>query len=1470
MHRTLYWKRLLIVAAVVVAFGGAVFAVHHVQFKNQVSIFKTRAEQAEAEIGGDPAKRGEVIDLYAKYLKFRPADEGAYQRYAHLLLEQVKAQPATARATAAGVEGFLRAFPAHTGERRELAELYSAGGKHLNARQHLDMLFDAPGDKFRTDVEVLELAAECERGLGDLPKALAHLNAAVATGRAPVRVYKRALELNYANTGDARRTAAIDAILRTLIEDSRFKDDLTARVAAAQFQRFLGTGYMQDARKNIAVALKLPGGADDPETLLAAAEIEVAEIKTLDQLPVQLKKAEDYLRTAHARDPKHVGAGALLAEVLTRQGKKEEGVAVLRATAKNLGKVDSDYAMIADRLIDLGDRTESAAMIDALAADEAHKALAPYLRGRLALLKSDWLEAKRLLEEAAPRVSGVRTFHKKAMVGLAACYASMQNPDRQLAYCQAALRDDPNYPLALVGEAEALAKMGKVDAALRGYRRIVNEFQLTDYRPELARLELLDVLVRPVEAKLRDWTRFEESLGLPKDARPPEILILEADSLVARGNAAAGVKRLRDWVVANPKHAKAPAVYVALARLGAGDTAESALKVLDEAQAAVGDAVDVRLARASLLAARGKAPAPAEFDALGAGADKFPTPDPFRLWFGLGTAAGRVADLLPDGDGGKAMRAAALRYLRSAADLDPDDLTSRAVLLDHALAAGQADAVARALREIAEVEGPNGPVGAMGQIAVRLPVARKLTDAGAKAAEVKALRALAERARDSRPGWGRVYVALAHLDEMDGLNDAALANYRAAIDKGERQEFVIRRAVDLYRARKQDDQAVGMLNKLSTEVRLPDDLERYRAIRDLMLSAELPRNARATIDRIAPADSKDYRLQLLRGALLVTTRDDDGALAAFGRAVELNDRSPETWASLVGQLVRVNKPDAAKRAVAQAEAALLKAPPAGAEAQAELRVGLGGLHEMVGDGTAALAHFQAAAAADPLGLNPTRQLIQFYQRSGQPGKAEELLRAATASAAPDVARWARRHLALVLMGRSDAYLARGDALALIEQNLKAAADDPEDVKARAVVWTVDPATREQGVDVLRTYAARGELTPDEFYLLGRLAFDQGKFELAEGYFKQAARVRPGVTAEHLAAAVRVQLALNRPVLADGALDRLKANNPNSWEAVREEARLLAYKSKKAAEVADAAGAKKLLDRAGAVVRAFPGWDAPTTLAARSGPLLEEIGLTADAEAAYTKAFAAGSSPAAHQPLAVLHIRQKQPEKAIALAFEYAEKAPVLLTARLLTGAVRAKRPDAATEAKVEKWLAAALAKAATNPELEAALIGARAELHDARGEYDEAIKDYERSVAMFNRIPRPQSRNDVVVNNLCMLLALKQPERADDAVKMMSDLIAVRGPVPAFLDTRAVAYLVSTRPGLAIKDLEMALVQYDRAAYHFHLAWAMDLDPLEAKRRFAAKELQTAKRLGLTADDLHPIELEKYRTLLNKNALPLD
>src|SRR5207248_3213757 len=309
----------------------------------------------------------------------------------------------------------------------------------------------------------------------------------------------------------------------------------------------------------------------------------------------------------------------------------------------------------------------------------------------------------------------------------------------------------------------------------------------------------------------------------------------------------------------------------------------------------------------------------------------------------------------------------------------------------------------------------------------------------------------------------------------------------------------------------------------------------------------------------------------------------------------------------------------------------------------------------------------------PRDLGPNRELILFLQRSGQQDEADRLLEKLSADQAPDLSRWARRHFATTLVGRPNGYDLRRKALGLVEQNLRSSPKDPdpEDVKARAVVQTIDPDTRKEAERKLKEFADRGDLTPDEYYLLARLYFDSGRVIESVEYFAIAARPRPGVTPEHLAGL---------------------------------------------------------------------------------------MGLS--------------KSPAAHRWLAVFLINQKRTGEAIELARKYESGCPVVLTARLLSGAIRSKSPGPEFERQVEEWLAARMKEYEGKPEL-AALAGARAESLDARGRYDEAIDEYRRALKL--------EASDLAANNLSMLIALQQPTRVREAIDLMNRVIGVRGPAPAYL-----------------------------------------------------------------------------------------
>jgi len=1453
VRRVLSIKRLLIVAGVLLALSAATYGVHTVQLRRQTSVLKDQAAKAEETAATDPAMSDKAMDLYKQYLKFQKTDEPAYRRYAALATARAKADPKKVPEAADVLEGLLRQFRDSPAERKQLVELYVKLGKLTSARQHLQML-DCQGD-----ADLLEKSALCELGLGgDQMTAVKMLDAAVATKKAPARVFEQLFAILHARRAAPDPGYTPETYLRILQETEPYRSDIETRVTAAR--QLLRTNPLA-ARDEIAYILtKMPGGATSADGLLAAAESELGEIKTPEAVRPQLAKARNHLEVASTAHPRDVRVGLLLARVLTEQGESGKAVEILKASAAALGETDDQFLTLVDRLLDLRDEDLAVKLIERVEANDVDRGrVAKYFRGRLALNRGEYPQARALLDEVAPLVAPVPEFHKRAMAGLGRCYEVIQNPDKQLECYAAALRDDRHYLPAFVGEADALMRLGRFRDALPRFQSLVNGYKIDAFRGTLARLELRAVLRQP--AGSRNWAPFDESLG-PVEGRTAELHLLHAESLAARGDAEKAAAVLLPVVKGDPKNT---AAWVTLVRIQALGRPETMLDRLAEVEKATGDTVDLRLARAVLVVARAKKPTPDDFRALAAGDTAFGPADRNRLWRGLGEAAYRAAGAAPEADAGP-LRGLAIDCFQTAAELDKTDLVARAVLLDVGLAAGRPDVTAAALAGIAEAEGPGGPIGTLGRVILRLPAVRKIDDKAARAAAVQDLRDQTLRAKAQRPGWGRVYVTLARLDELEGLNDAALTNYTEAIAKGEREEYVIRRAVDLHRERKQEDQAAALLNSLHTEMRLPDDLERFRAIKDL-LARDIPKGERPTIDRVAPADTKDWRILLLRGSLLAAIGEDADAQGAFLRAVELAETVPDTWGALVGNFVRLGKIDDARRAIAQAEGKLKTNPakpddlPAQA-AQAELVTTLAACYELIGDRPAAEARYREAARLAPRELNPTRQLVLFHQRTGKVAEAVEMLRRLTDDPAQDLARWARRHLALTLMARSDAYHNRAAAAALIERNVAASRTDPEDVKAKAVVQTVDPATRDEGMKTLKEFAKWGDLTPDEFYLLGRLHFDQGKIFDSVDFFEKAARPRPGLTPEHLSGLTRIYLGINKLGPARATVARLKAMAPTSWDATRDEARVLHKEAAAAKAAGDEAKDKKLTDEARDLVLKFPGGDAGDAAADRTGPLLEELGFAADAEALYAKLLAAGKGTSPHLPLARFYVGRKRAADAIALARAHEATTPVVVTAGLLTGAIRARNPGPDVARGVLAWLDAKLAQPRPKWE-ELALLAAKAEFLDATGKYDEAVAAYELAIRRAKEAGPDDARRvdaGLWVNNMCMLLVLLRPAEADRVIDLMTEQLLIRGPAPAFLDTRALAYVIKGgKTDEAINDLKLALIQRHRPEYLFHLAWAYDLT--SDKRNLRNGPLAEARELKLSLDDLHPLEARKFAEL---------
>jgi tetratricopeptide (TPR) repeat protein len=138
----------------------------------------------------------------------------------------------------------------------------------------------------------------------------------------------------------------------------------------------------------------------------------------------------------------------------------------------------------------------------------------------------------------------------------------------------------------------------------------------------------------------------------------------------------------------------------------------------------------------------------------------------------------------------------------------PEDLRGRLLLVEVSLSAGNDRSAARAVADLRRAEGEAGACWRYGEAARLLAAAARGDRAGLPQA-----RALLAAAARRRPGWARVPALEARAEEAEGRPDRALAAYLRAIELGDRNPAVLRRAAQLLAERGRRAEADAVLRK---------------------------------------------------------------------------------------------------------------------------------------------------------------------------------------------------------------------------------------------------------------------------------------------------------------------------------------------------------------------------------------------------------------------------------------------------------------------------------------------------------------------------------------------------------------------------------------------------------------------------------------------------------------------------------
>jgi tetratricopeptide (TPR) repeat protein len=726
----------------------------------------------------------------------------------------------------------------------------------------------------------------------------------------------------------------------------------------------------------------------------------------------------------------------------------------------------------------------------------------------------------------------------------------------------------------------------------------------------------------------------------------------------------------------------------------------------------------------------------------------------------------------------------------------------RLLLFDLCLRNDDASGMARVTEEIRRIEGHEGPLTRYAQAALLLWRAGQ----GHKV-DLDAARQHLDYVAARRPTWPAVQQARAEVEILKGNDEQAIADFRRAIDLGQRSPRVIRKLVELLCKKQRYAEADQEIRRLQKQTLIAADMQRLAA--DLSLRNQDPSRAIELATAAVAKDSKDYRDHLWLGQVLAASGMQTAqAEAELRKAIELAPAAAETWVALVRLLVFSDQRAAAEKVLAEATA---KLPPD------KLHLALGQCQEALGNLDEAHKAYQAALAAQRGNVDIQRSVATFYLRSARYESAEPLLREmldAKPRPPESEAIWARHNLAMVLAARATGDYAQFlKALAMVDLTIDktgkvvestTAEAGPVELRSRAHVLAQQPQRphRKKAIALLETLQRGQGLNPEDQFLLARLYNAENNWPKARGLLRDLVTT---VNQNPLwLMAYGEGLVANRELTEAATciakLEQLEKNNkaePGSYGTVQ--LRALALE------------ANGQIDKAVAVIRAYVR--RPT------------------------------AKPDEFMVLVRYLDKQKRVDEALDVCAQALEKVPA---EQVVAAAVVVLRSGKATDqecSRVEGWITKALTANPKSVVLKLYL----ADLQEIRGRYQHVV-------ATYRSILDQEPLNVAALNNQAWMLA-QMNDKTQDALDLINRAIELMGPQPALLDTRAVVQLKLGRPDLAVGDLERVATDSPTAARLFHLACAYQQSHnAEAARR----AFRRARELGLQRAQLHPLERDAW------------
>lgn len=1420
--RAINLRFLLFVTIALLVTGIGVASLREYQMSRVASLYVKRSEAAEKN--GDLSK---AASYQQQYLRLVPDDVDARARFAQLLIDGANTPQKQYNATMT-IERLLRDDADQHEIRRQLVDLYMGFGQYISARAHVDFLLKhSPSSS-----ELHLLKGRCYDSEGSTTHAVTSYKTAIQLDPRNLDAYQFLARTLYDNVEES---AEADETMNQMVMNNR--GSYRALLARAEYHRHLGRREMA----NIDAIRAFQTAPEENDVIILIAQLlsedrQLGESDRSNKLAASfdLSSMRDMLDLATQKEPQRIELWAALASLEWGDGRLDAAERALRrAVATDPTNANVIIALF-DLLLIKGETDNAQQELLELRQQRAvSNATATFLESQLAMANKKWQDATHLLN-SIPLQKLSPTLRSRIGLDLGQCYAELGNAERRLEAIRSTVENSKRSNSLRQQYASALAATGRHVDALAQYRQMP---QSAAVRVEIARLLLAHQLtLSPTE---RDWSKVDAAIdqAAQSTANRGNVALLRAEALSAQGEFQRAEQLLEQTCERLPNE---PAIWIGWSRaVRENGRPDRALEIIAQAEEQLGEQVLFLLERIVHWQQVAGEQANRELLRIREEIATRPTAEQDRLLKALASAFAASGQFAEADDA-----------LAQLIERNPGNLSLWLLRLDIALSSKEPDAAQNISVEIRRLDGEDGSHWRYAEAMRLANLAAREGNENAEQylAQARTLLAEVDAQFESSP---RVPLALARLEEQQGNFAAASDHLIEAIKRGDHSQSVVERAVHRLLLAGRINDAQQILQQYAGQ----DMRTGSRFLGRMGIAASLrSKNFQAAIEVAqgeVQRDPSSADARLVFGQVLRMAGRLPEAESELRKAWELAPDRPAVVLTLVRFLAATNQTEAAITSIKQAK---LQLP-------AELReVTVARCFLELRQRDVAEKHFLLALENQPDNGGVLIAVAQFYLELPDPKRAKSILQRVLALGdkvtAAELAA-ARRSLALMLVGRKK-YNDFQTAWSLLNDDDGNSANTNADLHAKAVVLAASPHRdhQRQAVDFLEQLNERRTLTSGEQRLLTDLYLHIGNWEKARDALLVLVIGNEG-NLDVLAYGVRIMFGHNdNGRLPKQWLETLVKRAPNNLQTteLRVIDLVLENDLKQAIGLVNQTVDKlstENLKRA-AVTNRFG------KLLSSLGERRELAGRTLEAEKLFEAAekFHRESIKASPKYLVSLTrflSRRWRDKDAVALLDDIWKTNAPETVAALCVEILREGRVSKPDVSRIRARLNAAVSKYPDS----GILLYHTGNVAQLDGDYEAAIGLYQRSIQQIPNLAEAH-------NELAMLLILYsgQPVKALESINRAIDLA---GPIPAFVDTRSLAYLKLEKPAKSVRDSEQAVSDNPTAARRFHLAQALEaIDEPQAARR----EFQQAIASGLRADVLHPLERAAFEEMRERFRRP--